>query len=166
MNVVSGLWSFGNQTEITKEGSVFCNEQNDWHAPPPSVRVYLASKIGCCTDHAYLTKSLLDHEGIENRLTAIPGHVFNEARLGPNWCVVDATTNLFMEMSWEDLYERKHTRDSIGVWVFPHPNLMTTSTSDYRSLAGHFRMITLSRIVNRPANLAKTYHPSLPAYFD
>src|ERR1019366_3277206 len=88
MNIVSGLWSYGNQTETDKAGCVFGNEQNDWHAPPVSVLAYFKAKIGCCTDYACLTKSLLDHEGIENRLTAIPGHIFNEVRFGEHWYVV------------------------------------------------------------------------------
>ena len=167
MNFVSGLWAYGNQVAVDKTGGALSNEANNWQESTPSLQAYLASEIGCCSDYAYLLKSLLDHEGIENRLTTIPGHVFNEAKLNGRWCMLDPTTNIFLETTWEELYAATELeRDSLTVHVFPHSNLTDVHSPRYRSLAGHFRLMMLSRIANRPAAFQPTTHPDLPAWFD
>jgi hypothetical protein len=165
MNFVSGLWSFGNREAQTKQGCVFCNEQNQWKAPAESLATYLEAQIGCCTDFAYLTKSLLDHEKIENRLTEIPGHIFNEVKLGNRWRIVDATANLFVGCSWEELYEQDRQNDSVVVLLFPHSNLADARSIQYRSVAGQFRAMTLARIANPPFRLRPSMHPELPRFF-
>jgi hypothetical protein len=160
MNFVSGLWSFGNKIELTKPGCVLCNEKNNWTASRPTMRAYLDSRIGCCTDYALMVKFLLDEEKIENRLTAIPGHVFNEVRLEGRWCIVDATTNMFLEQSWQELYERK-SEEPIKVYVFPHANMSGNFAYRYRPLAGQFRLLTLLRVANRPECLREATHPEV-----
>jgi hypothetical protein len=137
-----------------------CNEKNNWTASRPTMRAYLDSRIGCCTDYALMVKFLLDEEKIENRLTAIPGHVFNEVRLEGRWCIVDATTNMFLEQSWQELYERK-SEEPIKVYVFPHANMSGNFAYRYRPLAGQFRLLTLLRVANRPECLREATHPEV-----
>jgi hypothetical protein len=168
LNFVSGLWAFGNRDHPDRPGGVLSNEENGWTPPPrPTVRTYLASHIACCTDFACVLKSLLDHEGIENRLTCIPGHRFNEARLGGRWHILDATTNLCAEAGWEELYGRRGGGpDSVRVLLFPHPGLAATSSSRYRAAVGQFRLLMLMRLATRPEALRAVEHPALPPYFD
>jgi hypothetical protein len=165
-NFVAGMWNFGNAHEVDQPGCVSCNERNRGTASPPTLLSYLDSEIACCTDYAYLMKSLLDHEGIENRLTEIPGHVFNEVRLGGHWCIADASCNLFIESGWGDLYAAEHGRDSITALVFPHPNALSTGAERYRTVIGRFRLLMLVRIVNHPEMLRRASHPDLPSCFN
>jgi hypothetical protein len=168
MSFVSGLWAFGNRADVDGVGCALCNEERKGPAPTrPTIRSYLESPIACCTDFAHLTKSLLDHEGIESRLTAIPGHVFNEVRVGGRWCILDATTDLVLETSWEELYAApKANPPAVTVLWFPHPCLADAAAPQYRPMAGHFRLMMLLRLANRPALLRPTEHPDLPSYFD
>jgi hypothetical protein len=165
MNFVSGFWAFGNGLDPNKPGSVFLNEQNGWQAPPESIHTYVDARIGCCTDYAFLAKYLLDREGIENRLTSIPGHIFNEVRLNGRWCIADATVNLFVESSWEELHGRKKARESITVLMFPIGTSLNGRSPRYRSVTEQFRLMTLLRLANQPVNLHATTHPELPSYF-
>ena len=165
MNFVSGFWCFGNGLDPNKPASVFLNELNGWQVPAESIHAYVDAKIGCCTDYAYLMKYLLDRAGIENRLTAIPGHIFNEVRLDGRWCIADATVNLFVESGWEELYTREKARESITVLMFPIGTSLNDRSPRYRSLTEQFRLMTLLRLANQPANLRATTHPELPSYF-
>lgn len=167
MNFVAGMWALGNKMELNRPGGVLFNEEVNFEEQTPSLRAYLAANIGCCTDFAHLTKCLLDHEGIANQLTEIPGHIFNEVKLGERWCVLDATANIFLDMSWDELYALPEPgRNSIPVHVFPHPGLVDETAPQYRPLAGQHRVMTLVRIANRPLCLQQTEHPALPAHFD
>jgi hypothetical protein len=167
MNVVAGLWAYGNERTPDRPGGVQANELVHWEPQPLTFQTYWNSPIGCCTDFAYLTKCFLDHEGIENRLTEIPGHIFNEVKLDNDWYILDATTNLFLETSWEELYAAPGAgRHPIAVHVFPHPGLTDPTSPRYRPLAGHQRLMTLVRIANRPEYFKHPIHPELPAYFD
>jgi len=166
MNFVSGLWGYGNIVNLDKPGCVLTNEHNDWQDTVPSLSAYLDSDIGCCTDFAFLTKSLLDHEGIDNRLTSIPGHVFNEVRLNGRWCILDATMNIFVQASWDELYVRETRDKAIIVLVFPHANLADTKSPQYRPAIGQLRLLTLNRLANRPESLRESQRPTLPSYFD
>lgn len=166
MNLVSGMWSFGNRYDVGNTGCVFCNENNHAAPPAPSLRAYLDAKIGCCSDHANLTKSLLDHAGIENRLTANPGHIFNEVRIDGRWCVVDTSANLFIDASWEELFDTHEPLKRVAVFVFPHPNSLDADPENYRPLSGLFRLVTILRVADQPAYLREVTHPPLPSYFD
>jgi hypothetical protein len=166
MNIVSGMWAFGNKSNPDRPGGVQSNEDNDWGMGSPTLHTYLKSNIGCCDNFSFLLKFLLDREGFTNRLTAIPGHSFNEVLLDGRWCILDATANIFVETSWEDLYKGPaSTRNAVTVHVFPHPGLSNENSSRYRPMAGQFRLLTLLRLANRPAYLKQTQHPHLPAYF-
>jgi hypothetical protein len=168
MNFVSGLWSFGNRTHVDEPGCAACNEENHWsrQSQAPCLQTYLSSNIGCCVDYAYLLKSLLDHEGISNRLIRIAGHCFNEAHLAGRLRILDASINLYVDRSWERLYEEEAGPDSIRVLLFPHANLRDGAAPRYRSFAGHFRLLMLTRIANRPPSLRDAEYPALPPEFD
>lgn len=167
MNFVAGVWAFGNKSEPDKPGGVLFNEDVNWEPQPATLRSYLDSNIGCCLDMAYLAKCFLDHEGIENRLTEIPGHIFNEVKLGERWCILDATTNFYLETSWEELYTASEPEHhTVAVHVFPHPGLASENAPWYRPRTGHSRLLTFVRIANRPAFFKQVKHPDLPAYFD
>ncbi len=166
MNYVAGFWAFGNHYAVDQPSGVLFNEENNWQEEPPSLQAYLEANIGCCEEIAYLLKFFLDCEGIENRLTTIPGHVFNEALLGGRWCLLDATVNFFMERSWEELYTTaKPERDSIPVYLFPHPGLVNAQADCYRPILGQFRLAMLLRIATLPRLYQPTDHPPLPEYF-
>jgi hypothetical protein len=167
MNVVSGFWAFGNKAAVDRPGGALANEDNGWQPQPPSARAYLASRVGCCTDYAYLLKSLLDHEGLENRLTCIPGHAFNEVKLHGRWRILDPTTGLFVDAGWDDLYADGAPGDSrVRVVMFRHPGLAGESSCRYRPVAGSFRLLMLTRLANRPAFFSNATHPGLPPCFD
>ncbi len=164
MNFVAGMWNFGNARDVTHTGCVLSNEQH-FDAAPLAARSYLESEIACCTDYAYLTKTLLDREGIENRLTAIPGHLFNEVRLDGRWCIVDSSCNLFIESGWDELYAGRGD-DTITALMFPHPNAAERKSGRYRAVIGRFRLLMLMRLVNHPEMLHQVSHPDLPARLD
>lgn len=165
MNYVADLWSFGNRLEPDKPGDALRNEQNNFEAAAPSVRAYLEAKIGCCADWAYMCKFLLDCEGFENRLTTVGGHVFNEVRLDGRWNILDATVNIFVETSWEELYARQREANSIVVLLFPSTTAHDDRSPRYRPLTGQYRLMSLLRLANRPERLRRTTHPDLPEYF-
>ncbi len=162
MNFVAGLWAFGNKHATDKPGGVLENELNHWQIPGTvTARTFIDSPIGCCGDSAYLLKYLLDQEHIPNRLTALPCHVFNEVELGGKWCIVDATTNLVVDKSWEELYEERDEPNAprTVVTVFPHPRLADSTAADYRPVVGPFQIQTLLRVASRPDALRAIQHP-------
>jgi hypothetical protein len=167
MNFVAGLWAYGNRCHVNRPGGVLANEENHWVPPPqPDVRTYLASNVGNCLDFACVTKSLLDHEGIENRLACVPGHCFNEARLNGRWHILDATANLCIEGTWEQVCCSPGGADTIRVLLFPHPGARDEPSIRYRPLTGRFRLLTLLRLAGRPASLRQVEYMPLPDYFD
>jgi hypothetical protein len=147
-------------------GCVGCNERHQSTGPTITLTDYLESEVACCSDYAYFTKSMLDHEGIENRLTEIPGHMFNEVRLSGRWCIVDASCNLFIDTGWDELYAPDSKRDSITALVFLHPNASDQDEQRYRPVIGRFRLLMLMRVVNHPGMLQQASHPDLPKWFD
>jgi hypothetical protein len=154
MNFVSSLWRFGPPD---------LNYENVKSSP---VDVYLRGEIACCTEQSYLTKSLLDHEGIENRLTTIPGHIFNEVKLACGWCVLDSSANIFMETSWKGLFEKTPSRRSVVVLMFPHVDKSAAKDDLDSSLSTQFRVMTLIRAANHPNSLSHPQPSPLPSYFD
>jgi len=163
-NFVSGYWAFGNAHAVAKAGGAFSNEENDWQPISPSVRAFLDSPVGCCADEASLVKALLDREHIANRLTCIPGHIFNEVEIGDHWHVTDASLNLFLESSWEDLYALGGRERPVGVLMFPHSGLAHENSPDYRPMVGSFRLLMLMRMVTFPDAFRNPCHPGLPEW--
>jgi hypothetical protein len=166
MNFVSGMWNFGNKHHTDKGGCVCGNEENAWQEQQMGVDDYLRSKIACCTDYTCLAKSLLDDEGIENRFTMISGHFFNEVYLGDHWCIADATVNIFVDKSWDDLYNLKDKREPITILLFPHSNMADENSPRFRPLVGVFRQAMLMRIAYRPEHFRESWLQSMPSQFD
>lgn len=106
MNLVSGLFHYGNRIDVTTPGCVTTNETNRT-VDITGIQAYLKSDIGCCTDFAYLLKLLLDYSQIPNRLVLTPGHIFNEVRFGNRWEIFDATVNVSIDSSWHEIVSQK-----------------------------------------------------------
>jgi hypothetical protein len=124
--VVSGLWAWGNDlSRDPRAGNVFGNEEAGY-GPPEHVgmRRFLESNIGACEDHTFLLQVLYNGNEMTNRIGAIPGHYFNEVRLGGRWIVTDATAGLVFADSWKDIHaNRRASGEPVTVYVFPNRNL-------------------------------------------
>lgn len=146
MNVVSGLWAYGNLKNLQLPGCVMDNEIRGPIEPSEvSVKTYLTSPIGCCTDYTAILNVLLTYDGIKNRVVSIPGyHVFNEAFIKGKWWVLDANTNLAFSESWRDIVDGN---SKVAVYLFPHPN-MNLHSRTYRPAIGRFRASMLLSAAN------------------
>ncbi len=114
---------------------------------------FLTSVSGCCCDHAFLLKVLLDGAKIPNRRVYwTDRHVFNEAMLAGHWNVLDATLAFWYHAAWEQIQTRPEGgRSPFQVTVFPHPNLMSTDSRNYRPAIGHLRLEWLLRAAKKTA---------------
>jgi hypothetical protein len=168
MHFLADLWSFGNKVATDKPGSVLANEENDWQPPPQiSAQTFIQARIGCCADIAYVFKALLDREKIPNRLTAIPGHVFNEVELDGKWWIADGSTNILVECGWNELFQNamRQTSSCVRVFVFPDPRIGSSAGADYRPLTAQFRIQMLLRMAAGPTAFQCASHPELPVFF-
>jgi hypothetical protein len=168
MHFVADLWAFGNQRATDKPGGVLFNEANHWVSPAKvTAQTYLRSRIGCCADIAYLLKYLLDAEGIRNRLTEIPGHVFNEVKLEGKWWIADGTTNILVEGSWDELVQGATgpAPSRIRAHLFPDPRVGHHDGAEYRPVTAQARIQMLMRMAAGPPRYHSVCHPPLPAVF-
>ena len=123
LNAVSYLWHYGNFNLISRAGCVQVNElitedsadyiYADGKTPPiywktaVGMTDYLNSKIGCCTDHAFLTKALLEEAGFESRRVLIGiAHITTEVFIDSSWHNIDATSGLMVNASIESMIEK------------------------------------------------------------
>jgi len=155
MNFVSRLWGYGNPTPELRDrpGGVLSNEETGFRQiQNPTVRTYLESDIGCCTDYAFLLKQLLGRAGILNRRVTTAGHVFNEARFADGWATLDANTNMFFAGEWAAIQRRPHgSEGTVKIMVFPHQNCTNSRNPYYRPEIGQFRLRWLLTAVERTA---------------
>ena len=164
LNVVGSLWHFGNRNFPARAGCVQTNENIDFQTVQDSdmtVRTYLDSEIGCCTDYAYLLKYLLDRAGIPNRLVVLPGHLANEAELSSGWHVLDATTGMTISHSWQSLLSDSTLEREIT--LFP-TGAVNRSSRNYSSVAAGLRTAFLSLAVH-DSPFRPVYVYELPEYF-
>lgn len=155
MNLVSGLWVYGNKINTDKTGCVLNNEITGLTDPKTAtIKTYLNSSIGCCTDYAYFLNFLLDKQGIKNRVVNVRGHVFNEAFYNNQWHALDANINVVFHDSWMNITFRKPNHD-FKVSLFPHHNSVFNAKEQYRKIIGKFRYEMLTAAVKR--NLFPTY---------
>ncbi len=137
LNVVNRLWHFGNfiyphapgcvrvNETITAEEGDFIFDYADDGTPiyfkyASDMTDYLNSNIGCCTDHAYITKLLLDEGGYIARRLVSPGHWFAEALIGDDWYTLDASFGVLVKSSIEEMkVEKKRT-----AYVFVSPYMV------------------------------------------
>lgn len=121
MLFASTLWASGNAQHADKPGCIPTNEDNGWHLQRPTLEVVKRTAIGCCTDYAQVLSLLLAGNGFENRYAIIPGHVVNEAKIDGRWRVLDANTNVFANVGWNEAARRQQ---GVAVHYFPHPGTM------------------------------------------
>ncbi|CAA7612686.1 membrane hypothetical protein [Magnetospirillum sp. LM-5] len=157
MMFTSGLWGYGNVAAPDKPGCVGTNERKTITGRALTFQDYLESDIGCCTDYAYLLHALLDAAGFTNRLSSIPGHIFNEVQIRGRWHTVDANINVVTDHAWNDV----GPQTPLEIMIFPHPGL--TPGRLYRRSLLPFRV---SQIVRMAAGLVEeASHPAEPPLF-
>ena len=122
LNIVSYLWHFGNFERIERPGCVQVNEligadSGDFiYAEYEGEEVlywrtavgmgdYIKSMIGCCTDHAFLTKALLEEAGFESRRVKISGHWLTEVLTDSYWYTIDASAGVMVNASTESMVQ-------------------------------------------------------------
>ena len=155
MNITAHMWGLGNPHKIKEVGCVFKNEDHPGGIFNPEepiskhIAAMVASRIGCCTDHANMMNMLLTKAGIKNRFMLNPGHVFNEAFIQGKWQAFDATTNMWWHDSWEKIQNSTLTAP-IFVTFFPHVGTVYTHQY-YRTFVGVFRNYMLLEAVYKMA---------------
>lgn len=165
MNMVSAMWGFGNKINKEEKGCVRYNENNNWETVPVekmSVRTYIESDIGCCSDSANLLSYLLDRANIKQRLIRFPGHVLNEAYFEDGWYTLDAYSNMMFHSSWQDIQNYDKKSGEIIVTIFPHNNLLAGENPFYREDTGRFRIFLLLQAVHKVTG--KLEYPRLPSF--
>ncbi|MDA9395499.1 hypothetical protein WN73_33795, partial [Bradyrhizobium sp. CCBAU 45394] len=137
---VSGLWSYGNPTQLLATGAVVDNEINGVTDPADvTVRTFLDSPIGCCTDYTTVMSYLLLEAGIESRVVSGNAHVFNEALIDGEWWTIDANLGLAYEGAWDQVIS---TDQTINVFQFDHAGKMQGSSVYRDSLVDFFNTFT------------------------
>lgn len=165
LNFVSSLWSYGNSVSPQLTGCVLINENTNLEPIPDekiTVRTYVDSDIGCCTDYAYMLYFLLRQAHLEARLVELPGHVLNEVKMNGRWMALDANLNVFYRQSWRETI--RHGGKKIGIVVFPLLALNPAHQQSYRPLAGSFRQSMLARVAIG-FHVPVSYSETLPDYF-
>ncbi|HWU15354.1 MAG TPA: FG-GAP-like repeat-containing protein [Caulobacter sp.] len=141
MQWVSGLWSYGNLTDIYAPGAVQDNEVTGAIDPATmSVRTYLDSPIGCCTDYVTVLTFLLSQAGIETRVVGGSGHVLVEASLDGKWWALDANVGIAYKASVDQIIDTSTTVEAIS---FDHEGMQLGSTV-YRESLVEFRQNILA----------------------
>lgn len=158
LNLVSHMWGYGNPSpeHSAKPGCVAQNETTDFRRiDTPTIRTYIESEIGCSGDHAELLSFLLSSATVENRIVTVDEHHFVEALIESSWHILDATLNLAVEGTWQELLDRKRgTPQSVRVTLFPHHNMTDPSNPHYRPRMGAYRiawLISLAKSGGREA---------------
>jgi hypothetical protein len=135
LNTVSYLWHFGNFERITRDGCAQVNELIDADSADFIYREYegeaplywrtavgmsdfLNSQIGCCIDHAFLTKALLEEAGFESRRVLIPGHWLAEVSMNSSWYTIDASFGTMINASTESMVQG--TKRTVYLFFTPY----------------------------------------------
>jgi len=166
LNMISAMWGFGNKINKEKKGCVRFNENTNWQTIPEekiTVRTFIESEIGCCSDSAYLLGYLLDKADIKQRVIRFPGHVLNEAYLEDRWYTLDAYTNMMFQSRWQDIQNYDKKSGEITVTIFPHHNLLSGENPFYREKIGHYRIILLLQAVYKVTG--KLQYLPMPSFF-
>jgi hypothetical protein len=165
LNFVSSLWSYGNRMSSEKAGCVLINENTNFGPIPEegiTVRTYVDSDIGCCTDYAYMLHFLLRRAHFESRLVLLPGHILNEVKVDGRWMALDANINVFYRQSWQETVSNNGR--PIGVVLFPLRDSDPNAERAYRPLSGSFRQFMLARLA-MGFDAPFSYSTDLPEYF-
>ena len=170
MQYVSGLWNYGNADKLNwqKVGCVLRNEDNNWNAvsiDKINIRTYLDSKIGCCSDYAYMLGYLLDRAEIQNRVIQIPGHIFNEVYFNDTWNVIDANTGIYINKSWKEVLRDGDSDPNMKILTFPHKNQYVGES--YRSFIPAFQIFMIQKaIVGKTEKDNMINYLELPTWFN
>ena len=161
MLFTSTLWAFGNARQPEKPGCIPANEDNDWQYQKPTLQVVKLARIGCCQDYARALSFILSKNGFENRYVAIPGHVFNEARIDGKWYVLDANTNVFMNAAWNDI---PAAFEKVSLHVFPHPGAQSGKLRRPTTAAFQSYLVNVVLLGNFPAGTLEQGRDPDPEY--
>lgn len=161
MNLASNFWDYG---DVKRNKG--CNKYR--HNAEQHFEEYLNYGIGCCNDFTAILAVLLEHAGINHRITSFPGHVFVEVKINGRWMVFDPTSNIMVHESWQnvnkikaplnrpskvDLQKIKHP---IIVSIFPnHSNVFQGNESHYRSIIGSFQTFILLKLLDKSKHPVK-----------
>jgi hypothetical protein len=164
MQWVSGLWAYGNPTRLDLPGCVVNNEITGVTDPDDvTVRTYLDSPIGCCTDYTVMITMLLMAAGIENRIISGAGHVMNEAKIDGVWWTLDANLNIAYRSSFDGVIDTTREIDAIR---FDHEGMRLGSAIYSDNLAGFYQtflaQIEYGQFATPYRHDAYTYLSSLP----
>lgn len=135
LNTVSYLWHFGNFERVTRSGCVQVNElinadsadfiYSEYDGEPPlywrtavGMADFLNSRIGCCTDHAFFTKALLEEAGFDSRRVILPGHWVTEVSMDSSWYTVDASAGIMINASTESMVQG--TKRTVYLFFTPY----------------------------------------------
>ena len=153
MNLVSSMWGYGNKVHEDKTpGCVPINENTGFKKIPKeklTIRTYLESGIGCCSDNAELLQFLLEKSGIKQRKLFLSGHVVNEVYFAGGWYTLDATANMMLHFPLGKLNDMHKRKEKIKVTIFPHNNCVYNNNPFYRAKIGQFRIQLLLSLIHR-----------------
>lgn len=105
LQIVSGLWHYGNVQDPLAPGCVAVNERLEKPLEKVTLDAYLASEIGCCVDYAAMLGLALKTAGIESRVVQLPTHVFNEAIINGEWWTLDANIGVAYQATWDKVID-------------------------------------------------------------
>jgi len=153
MNLVSSMWGYGNKVHKDKTpGCVPINENTGFKKIPKeklTIRTYLESGIGCCSDNAELLQFLLEKSGIEQRKLFLSAHIVNEVHFADGWYTLDATANIMLHFPLSKLSDIHKRKEKIKVTIFPHNNCVYNNNPFYRAKIGQFRLQLLLSLIHR-----------------
>lgn len=139
LQIVSGLWHYGNYKNPLAPGCVAINETLASPRTGLTVTDYLSSGIGCCTDYAAMLGAALQAEGLEHRIVELPTHVFNEVKIDGIWWTLDANINVAYKNSWDHVVDG---RSPVTLYRFQSASVSLGSRI-YSDGAADFQTITL-----------------------
>ena len=139
LQLVSGLWHYGNYKDPNAPGCAAVNERLAAPRKHLSFADYMSAEIGCCTDYAVVLGSALDEAGIQSRTVSPPGHVFNEAFFDGRWWTLDANIGVAYDQPWDKVTDGV---TGVNVYSFSHAGMQLGSPI-YSDAVSDFRMNVL-----------------------
>ncbi|AWM87588.1 transglutaminase-like domain-containing protein [Microvirga sp. 17 mud 1-3] len=120
MQIVSGLWHYGNFDNLSVTGCVRNNE--NLPEPKSSIKFaeYLSAEIGCCEDYATVLSMALEIAGIQNRVVLLETHALNEVFIDDEWWTLDANIGVAYQAAWEQVVDGA---SEVNVYTFPHEGM-------------------------------------------
>jgi Transglutaminase-like superfamily len=139
LQIVSGLWHYGNFDNLQAPGCVAINELLSAPKKRLSFGDYLASDIGCCTDYTVILGSTLTAAGIPTRAVTTATHAFDEAYFDGRWWTLDANIGVAYDAPWDQVTDGV---TPVNLYSFSHAGMQLGSPI-YSDAVSDFRMIVL-----------------------